>query len=123
MNIISRKELRFLVEGECLNGRLKNKLKQDLHKIFGVTFAQFSNYTLSGRASEEVVKKLGQYFGKTVDNEKHKPASTDIDIRKPKADINARERNRDKPDMALVISRRGIEEHQARLKAEREYWA
>lgn len=121
MNKLSRQDLRVLVNGELLNGRLKGKTRKQQAKAFNIKNHQLHAYLDGRNVPEEVYQKLGGYFGEIVDTEEFKPASKAIYIGKPRNDQAARDKQKETGDAELTRKRRRIDEHQEIIRMRSEF--
>ena len=118
--MISRQDLRVLVNGELLTGRLKGKTRKQQSKAFGIKLHQLPAYLDGRNVPDEVYQKLGGYFGEVVDNSEFKTASKSIYLGKPRNDQQARDKQKVKADYKKFAARRAIEDHKERLALKEE---
>ena len=119
--MISRQDLRVLVNGELLTGRLKGKTRKQQSKAFGIKLHQLPAYLDGRNVPDEVYQKLGGYFGEVVDNSEFKTASKSIYLGKPRNDQEARDKQKETGDAELTRKRRRIDDHQEMIRMKGEW--
>ncbi len=113
--MITRNELRTLVEGELMKSEHKNKTRKHQCKIFGITLSQINAYLSHNYILDDAIQKMGSYFGETVQNNDIRTKPKSIRLSRPREDSESRRKRAEHGDPIAIMHKRAISEHQERI--------